>query len=493
MVFVQTWLTACLAVAALVGLERLCRRRPVPRMPLRLPVLAVLAWALLRSLPLDRLALNYHLWIGVVDDLLLALAALRLLIWTGLEVPAAYGWWRRPPELLLQLIMLLGSALITVVVVRESARLDLVGLVATSAVATAMIGLAAQEPLKDLFAGLELQLGDDFQLGDWLELPSGPRGVVVSINWRDTCLRNIDNCLVVIPNHRITADVLYNRAAFGVAGDRFSIGLDYDYPPARARALLEGVLRQHPKVLADPAPYVRVLSFDESSIGYEIQVWQREVGDRAMYDLRGELLEQIWYALLRDGQSIPYPVRELKPRRSVPPEKAPDRPSPETCRQALASHSLFADLTPEQLETLVRGSRLVSYGPGEAIVVEGAEGQSMYHLLRGRVEVLKQVAPDRTVPVRQLGAGDIFGEMTLFLDAPRSATVRGIQECLLLRVSRDSVRTLLEQNPSLLERFAALVSARRAELDSLSQQQRQEQTNALLDTMKRLFFALKGI
>lgn len=117
----------------------------------------------------------------------------------------------------------------------------------------------------------------------------------------------------------------------------------------------------------------------------------------------------------------------------------------------------------------------------------------MYHLLRGRVEVLKQVSPERTVRVRELGPGEVFGEMTLFLNAPRTATVRTMEESLMLRIGREGVRTLLEQHPNLLERFAALVSARKAELESLSRDQREEQTNALMDTMRRLFLAFTGV
>jgi CRP-like cAMP-binding protein len=254
------------------------------------------------------------------------------------------------------------------------------------------------------------------------------------------------------------------------------------------------VVLQHPKVLRDPFPRIRVREFQESSIAYELQVWQQELGDGAIGDLRSDLLEHIWYALAREGLSIPFPVREVQPRRSRERPQLPIRPSPQRCCEALASVGVFADLSGEQLETLVEGSHLVSYGPGEAVVVEGAEGRSMFHLLRGSVEILKEVEPGHTVAVRQLGPGEVFGEMTLFLDAPRSATVRATEECLLLKVDRDSVKGLLDGNPDLLERFAALVEERQAELKSLDREQQTERSrNALVDTMKRLFFAFKSV
>ncbi|MBD2548564.1 cyclic nucleotide-binding domain-containing protein [Microcystis elabens FACHB-917] len=106
--------------------------------------------------------------------------------------------------------------------------------------------------------------------------------------------------------------------------------------------------------------------------------------------------------------------------------------------------------------------------------------------------MLKELETGHTVAVRRLGPGEVFGEMTLFLDAPRSATVRATEECLLLEVDRESIKGLLDENPDLLERFAAMVQERQAELRNLDRDQPTERSNALLDTMKRLFGAFKG-
>lgn len=188
----------------------------------------------------------------------------------------------------------------------------------------------------------------------------------------------------------------------------------------------------------------------------------------------------------------PLPVRELQPRRSRDRPQSPERPSPQLCCQTLASEGIFTDLSADQLETLVEGSHLAAYGPGEAVVQEGDEGRSTFHVLRGSVEILKELETGHTVAVRRLGPGEVFGEMTLFLDAPRSATVRATEECLLLEIDRDSIKGLLDENPDLLERFAAMVQERQAELRNLDRDQPTERSNALLDTMKRLFGAFKG-
>ncbi|MEB3325997.1 MAG: mechanosensitive ion channel family protein [Cyanobacteriota bacterium] len=488
MALLAIWLRVLVISAILLGVRLVCRRRRLPLPSLWLPLLAGVIWALVATFPLQGLPAGQGLWYSISDDLLVVLAAIRLLIWLGVELPAGLGLWRTPPELLVQLLTLGSFAVAAAVILRQGARLDLLSLVTTSAVLTAVVGLACQEVLKDLISGLELQLSEDFCVGDWIELAGGQHGIVTSISWRDCTLRTFDDCLLVVPNSKITADVLNNRSHFGQCAQRLRVGLDYSYPPAQAQRLLAEVIAGHPDVLAEPAPRVRVASFDDSAITYEIQVWSRAKGVSQL-DLRSALLSQIWYALRRQGQSIPYPVRQLEPRREKPLETLVTPVSPHIGTLALRRNTLFAGLKEEQQAALVEASQTLCFGPGEVIVQEGAEGDSLYIVLLGGVEVSKEV-DGRQLVVRQLGKNDVFGEMTLFLDAPRSATVRALDECRLLRVDRPSVQALLRDDPALLERFATLVAARQAELNNLSLEEGQRESSGLLTVMKRLFSAL---
>lgn len=487
MALLQKLLPALLIGACLLAAQKLLERRRLPELPLRLSLLALLCWALLPLLEGLPVSAVYRTWLALIDDLLLSLACLRLGLWLLLELPAGLGWWRQPPQLLVQLLMLGAGAGITVIVVRESARVDLVGLLATSAVVTAVLGLAAQETLKDLFAGLELQLGDDFSVGDWLELSDGVQGIVESIAWRDTMLRNLDGCRLVIPNSKITAEVITNRSASGVASNRFEVGLDYSFPPAQARALLDSVLHQHPQVLSSPMPRVRLKRFDASAISYELQAWQQEMTPQAVQELRSDLQEQIWYALQRAGQTIPFPVQELQPRR-----RSQTAGSSQLSGQDLESCSLFVGLTPEQRQQLATAGTVAYFAPGEAIVREGNPGDCLYQLLAGRVDVIKNMGAKGNLSVRQLGPGEHFGEMTLLLDTPRSATVRALEECQLLQLNRAALAPLLQAQPDLLNQLADQMERRRQELNQLGSGDRESETTTLLATMRRLFQAFTG-
>ncbi|MCP9928358.1 mechanosensitive ion channel family protein [Cyanobium sp. CH-040] len=483
----QVWLTAVVLITLLLPLQHLARRLTLPDLPVRLAAAALLAWALVSSLPQGLPPDPYRPWVLIADKLLFSYLGIRLLIWLVLELPPALGWQRPPPQILVQLLMLAGSSLATVIVLRELARFDVVGLVTTSAVLTAVLGLAAQEPLKDLLAGLELQFDDVFKVGDFIQVGDHHLGMVVSVDWHDTCLRDVSGSLVVIPNTMVTEAVVKNFCRFGSMGNRFTIGLDYALPPAQARSLILDVLRRNSRVLSTPAPAVRAESFGESAISYEILVFQRPGNLSDLLELRSELLGQIWYALERNGQSVPYPVRELRPRRTPLDSNHPTRLETGE-RMALLRHNpLFGALSEEELTSLAHQARCLRFSPGEAVVREGDPGQSLYQLVSGRVEVRKQQKGGEVLSVAQLNPGDIFGEMSLLSGSPRSASVQAIDECVLLKVAQDDIAPLLQGNPGLMDELARLVTARRHQLDDLSTESVQAQENQLLRRMQQIF------
>ncbi len=106
MPLVQIWIQAIAAFAALLLIRRVCVVRQLPLPPLRLPLIAVLVWALMHSLPMPPLTKSYRLWYAITDDLLLTYAAIGLLIWALLELPGGWRWWSPPPALLIQLLTL---------------------------------------------------------------------------------------------------------------------------------------------------------------------------------------------------------------------------------------------------------------------------------------------------------------------------------------------------------------------------------------------------
>jgi CRP/FNR family cyclic AMP-dependent transcriptional regulator len=90
-----------------------------------------------------------------------------------------------------------------------------------------------------------------------------------------------------------------------------------------------------------------------------------------------------------------------------------------------------------------------TFEPGELVIKEGTKGTSAFIILSGAVEVLKK-SGQRDIPVATLGEGQVFGEMGLIEDRPRSATVKAMTGLKLRVISREGFNELLKKKPSVL-------------------------------------------
>ena len=90
-----------------------------------------------------------------------------------------------------------------------------------------------------------------------------------------------------------------------------------------------------------------------------------------------------------------------------------------------------------------------AFNPGEIVIAEGTKGTSAFVILSGDAEVIKRWG-DREIVIAILGQGQVFGEMGLIEDRPRSATVRARSELKVRIINRDHFNELLRTKPSVL-------------------------------------------
>jgi small-conductance mechanosensitive channel len=85
------------------------------------------------------------------------------------------------------------------------------GLLATSALITAIIGLAMQATLSNIIAGISLHVEQPFSIGDYVRVPERnikSEGFIEAIRWRSIVIRRTDNSQVVIPNNQFAASMI---------------------------------------------------------------------------------------------------------------------------------------------------------------------------------------------------------------------------------------------------------------------------------------------
>ena len=122
--------------------------------------------------------------------------------------------------------------------------------------------------------------------------------------------------------------------------------------------------------------------------------------------------------------------------------------------------------------------------------MEGDEGNTLYQIVSGEVAVIKKMQHGELRELARLSAPAIIGEMSVFNEEPRSATIEALGSCVVLEVERDDLRPLLQNEPKVLEMLAAVISQRRAELLKLSSETKLQQEGSLLSKMRMMFLGL---
>lgn len=108
----------------------------------------------------------------------------------------------------------------------------------------------------------------------------------------------------------------------------------------------------------------------------------------------------------------------------------------------LGDSSVFTDLPKESLQIILNHGSFAEYKVGQTIIEQGDGDKDFYILLRGQVEVVR--AGDMRLAL--IGPAGFFGEVALFENRPRSATVRVIEDCVVLKLSQQGFWELMDQN-----------------------------------------------
>ena len=134
--------------------------------------------------------------------------------------------------------------------------------------------------------------------------------------------------------------------------------------------------------------------------------------------------------------------------------------------EALRHVWLFSEMSDEQLESISSFTFEKSFDPGELIVEEGQTGNGLYVIVSGNVEVLKGDLAATPQVLAKRGAGDVFGEMALLGEWPRTASVRALDDGQCLGIDRWVFLSQLEQQPKVTIRLLQILAQRLRDSDA---------------------------
>ncbi|MFQ6104495.1 MAG: FHA domain-containing protein [Candidatus Glassbacteria bacterium] len=189
-------------------------------------------------------------------------------------------------------------------------------LILASGVFSLVVGLALQDVLSNLIAGITLAIEKPLRKDDWV-LIEGKEGKVVDITWRTTKILTRQNDYIIFPNRLVAERELRNYIYPSRLHRPFiEVGLPYSTLPSIAEEALMEAADKAPGVLKRPRPRVIIRDFDESSVTYALVVSIDDFDN--YYLILSDIKKEIYYALKRYGVVIPFPIRTVYLHRGKP-------------------------------------------------------------------------------------------------------------------------------------------------------------------------------
>jgi small-conductance mechanosensitive channel/CRP-like cAMP-binding protein len=338
--------------------------------------------------------------------------------------------------------------------------LELTPFLATSAVVGAVVGLALQDTLGNLFAGIALHSEAPVHVGDWVRVVDRD-GRVEQVSWRAMRLRTWDGDTLTVPNNEVARHSILNYTYPRAPHSRtVEIGVSYHTPPNRVISVLRQVLDQATGMPTDPPPTIRLVGYRDSSMHYEVRYYYAAYEDWRR--LESEIYRLVWYHFRRHGIEIPFPVRDVLLRRAPPPHDTAETPA-ERLERTLREVDLFRPLSDDELRRVIARTRLLHYAAGERIIEEGSSGDSFFVIDQGQVAVAKRMGGSSRELAR-LVEGQFFGEMALLTGERRSATIEAVTDVDLFMIDKSAFQDILAANPTIAVDISTLLSERREAL-----------------------------
>lgn len=200
-----------------------------------------------------------------------------------------------------------ATMLVAMVIALGNLGIDTSALIAGIGVSGLVLGFALKDTLSNFAAGLMILMYRPFDVGHFIEL-GAQTGTVKDLNLVSTVLMTPDNKQVNLPNSKVWGNPLTNFSATGTRRVDLVIGVAYAADIDETTELLMGVLEDHPDVMEDPAPVVRMRELNASSVDFNVRGWCTTAD---YWVVHAQLLREIKYRLDQAGIGIPFPQREV--------------------------------------------------------------------------------------------------------------------------------------------------------------------------------------
>ncbi|MBS1983327.1 MAG: mechanosensitive ion channel family protein [Bdellovibrionales bacterium] len=219
------------------------------------------------------------------------------------------------PVLLINIFNLIFAVVLGGWIATAVFAVDLAPLLATSAMLTVVMGLALQDTLGNLFAGIALQFDwKPYEIGDWVEVHNNGQkwlGQVHEISWRATTLLSALDEKITLPNKLMAQSQVNNLSTKERPIIRTqTYRLPFDAPVARVKGAMLTAAAQVKAVRRLPAPLVYVAETTESWVAYRLIYYVDDIG--AQFGIADQINVAVLESLGREGLSLAVPQLQVE-------------------------------------------------------------------------------------------------------------------------------------------------------------------------------------
>ncbi|MCT7962287.1 mechanosensitive ion channel [Laspinema sp. D1] len=387
-----------------------------------------------------------------------------------------------------------SSSMLGLIIVLQSTGFNLGSLLVIAGGLGVGIGFGLQEVTRNFISGLTLLIERKLKVGDFIEF-DGMSGYVKEVSLRSTLIRTRDGGDVVVPNSKLVENKVLNWSYDSFhARIQIPVGVAYNSDTVLVTETLLNAAYMEPAVLHDPPPKVLFKNFGDNALNFELWVWVNRI-DREPF-IRSSLNFIIEYNLRQNHITVPFPQRDLwirngedlsrlgrknfqqnghRPEMITEPVAVATSNKPLSLKDLLRQVTYFQNFTDLELRQLIEIGHRKRLYPSQVLFQEGDPGDAFYIVLSGSVEVFVEKINKH---LTNLGAGKFFGELSLMLGIPRTASVRALEETILFTIHHNAFQSILREHPELAEEIVQELCKHQEEL---AQRQQQLRTMGLLD------------
>jgi small-conductance mechanosensitive channel/CRP-like cAMP-binding protein len=333
------------------------------------------------------------------------------------------------------------TAAVSIVLISVLA-LPIGGLLATSGVLAIVLGLALQNTLADVFAGIAFGIEAPFSVGDRISLADKTEGTVVQMNWRSIRIHTDGDDIAIVPNSVVAKSDIVNRSFPTRLRSAF---IELSCPASAIPDLVIETLQQAtllcPTILPVPPASAALTRLGSTESRYRVTF---SVTDTEHLSTTRDLLlrharQQLYYA----GLYFPRAAQDARA-----PIESTNRPF-HTVLPLLEDIILFEALEREQLSEIAAHLKLRTLEPQELLFAQGGLEATLFIVASGIVEINQLTELSGQQTAGYIGAGDYVGEISLLTGAPYAATATARTHCKLYGIDRNVMGPLLAANSGL--------------------------------------------